>query len=81
MPRFQDRNIDQNSSYPLRQLNLPLSTIAVSQTKRAIWVHKFTRAVKLHLLSVYATGVTAALEFFYYITSGNQPMQAAVIVV
>lgn len=81
MPRFQDRNIDQNSSYPLRQVNVPLSTIATSQTKRAIWVHKFTKAVKLHLLSVYATAVTAALEFFYFITSGNEPMVAAVIAI
>ena len=81
MPRFQDRNIDPDSSYPLRQLNVPLQTIAVSQTKRAIWVHKFTRAVRLKAFSVYATAVTAALELFYYITSGNEPLVAATIVV
>lgn len=81
MPSFKDRNIDADSSYPLRQLNIPLQTIATTITKRALWVHKFTRAVKLHLMSVYATGVTTALTIYYYITSGNEPMQAAVIVV
>lgn len=81
MPRFQDRNIDPSSSYPLRQLNIPLVTIAVSQTKRAFWIHKFTRAVKLKYASVYASAVTAALTVLIYITDGNQPLNQATIVV
>lgn len=80
MPRFQDRNLDPASSFPTRQFNAPIVT-AISLTKRAFWIHKFPKAVKVLGASVFASAYTATVTVLGYITSGNEPLSQITIAV
>ena len=73
MPRFKDQNLDPGSSFPTRQLVVPIAT-AVSLTKRVTWARKFLKPVKLRAASVFATAVTAAVTVLVWIVSEDTPM-------